>query len=468
MLLLLLTLASAMPSLLAQTTVTLTGIIKKSQQSDIFIATIPNLLSPEERRFPAEVQNGQFRLDIPVTEPLLAELVHGQESVPLYLEPGYTLSLSFVAGSMLKSIKYTGTGANENSYLALHTSRFDEEEDYQTLPDNVKLPEKEFLEFLEHRREDQLAFFGKATKAKPLSAHFRSLLIAEIDLSYANDRLTFFDLRERMRLPIRLTPSAHYFSFLEQLDLEQQSALAYMSFPTFMRNYISFLTRQAKLDNSDIHFYKEAYGLMGQKLQGQARVMAQAHLIRQSLRQGNVLHVPAMLQHFGANAQLATVHAALQRQYESHTGLGIGSPAPEFALRSINGDTVSLSDFRGKAVYLSFWRTDCGPCLVEQPHAQELALKLQHHDVVMVSINVDENEQTWRSVVQAKGLEGVQLYLRGQTHELARQYGLKDLPAYFLIDENGTVLSTKPRRPIDREAEREILQYVMRNRASPK
>ncbi len=468
MLLLLLTLALAMPSLFAQSTVTITGKVKKSQESDIFIATIPNLLFPEEQRTFAQLQNGQFKLDIPVTKPVTLELVHGDESVPLYLEPGFSLDVSFAAGKMQKTIKYTGIGSNENNYLALHTYRFDEEEDYQTLPDNVKLSELEFLKFLEYRKEDQLAIFEKKTDAKPISEYFRKLIIAEIDLSYANDRLTFFDMRERMRLPVTLTPSTHYFGFLEQVDLQQQATLECISFPGYLRNYLSYLTQQAQFDKSDIHYYKKAYELVSQMLQGQARAMAQAHFIRESLQQGNVLHVPAMLQDFGKDISAAAVHASLQRQYESHPGLGIGSPAPDFALRSINGDTVALSDFRGKTVYLSFWRTDCGLCMVEQPHAQELARKLQSYDVVMVNIGVDENMQTWRSVVQSRGLGGVQLYLQGQGHELARRYGLKDVPAYFLIDESGSILSTKPRRPIDREAEKEILQHVLSNRASRK
>jgi peroxiredoxin len=466
MLLPLLAVLLAMPSLFAQGKVTLTGKVQKGHGDDIFIATLPSLLHPEEQRTVSKLQKGQFHLEIPVDKPVTLELVYGNESAPLYLEPGFDLNVSFKAGKMLKTLKYKGDGANENNYLALHTRRFDEEEDYQTLPDNVKLSEREFLQFLEYRKEDQLAIFEKKVASKPVSDYFRELIFAEIEYSYANDRLTFFDMRERMMLPARMTPSANYFSFMGQLDMQQTASLESLTFPAFLRNYITHLTREAQLSPTDKHFYKYAYELVSQRLQGPARGMAQAHVIRQSLQQGNVLHVPAMLQHFEANAGNLPVHAALLQQYKSHPGLGIGSKAPEFALRSIKGDTVALSDFEGKIVYLSFWRTDCGLCMVEQPHAQELARKLQSYDVVMVNIGVDENEQAWRSVVQSRGLGGVQLYLQGQGHEIARKYGLKDVPAYFLIDEAGTILSTKPRRPIDREAEKEILQHVLSNRAS--
>lgn len=458
----------AIPFLFAQGKVTLTGKVQKSDDGEIFIASLPSLLHPEEKRTIAKLQQGKFSLELPVDRPITVELVYGNESVPLYLEPGFDLTVAFTAGKMLKTLKYKGEGANENNYLALHTRRFDEEEDYQTLPDNVKLSEKEFIQFLEYRKEDQLAIFEKKVASKPISEFFKEIILAEIEFSYANDRLTFFDMRERMMLSARLSPSANYFSFLEQLDMQQKASLESMTFPTFLRNYITHLSRQAQLSSSDKHYFKNIYELVSNSLQGASRTMAQAHIIRQSMQQGNVLHVPAMLQNFEMDKANLLVHAALRQQYESHPGLGIGSVAPEFSLYDVNGQLVSLSDFRGKTVYLSFWRTDCGLCMVEQPHAQELARKLQGHDVVLVNIGVDENEQTWRSVVQSRGLSGVQLYLQGQGHELARKYGLKDVPAYFLIDETGTILSTKPRRPIDREAEKEILQHVLSNRASNK
>ena len=457
----------AIHPLLAQHKAVIKGKIQDYDVEKVSIVTFPSPLLPEEVLAEVDLNNGQFVLEVPVAGPLLVELVHGRESVPLYLEPGYELDLTLTGQKLLESAKFKGTGAEENSFLSRYTLHFDEEEDYQPLPDNIRLPEKEFLQFLKERQEDQLAFLEKQTGKKNISASFRKLVLAEIAYNYANDRLTYFDLRERVVTSgSNLTPSASYYSFLRELDMQQPENLQSVNFSNFLRNYVLYLARQAKLASTDKHYYKKVYDLVSQQLAGEVRTMAQAYVIRQSLQQGNVLHAAAMLQDFDRTAGKPAVQESLRQLYASWSGLGIGSEAPDFELKDMDGNVVTLSDFKGKVVYLSFWRTNCGLCMVEQPHARELARKLQDHNVVFVSIGVDEDEQAWRNAVESRGRFGVQLHLKGQGEELVKQYGLKDVPAYFLIDETGSILSTKPRRPNDREAEKEILQHVSSGRAS--
>ncbi|MHC2992237.1 thiol-disulfide isomerase [Pontibacter sp. HJ8] len=452
--------------LFAQSKATIEGKIQKSLSDEVTLATYPSPLLPEESQTVVKLHNGQFRLELPITQAGIVELVHGRESVPLYLEPGYDLKMSISGQKFLTSVSFEGKGANENNFLSQYTLYFDEEEDYQPLPDNIKLRESEFIQFLEERREDQLTFLKKYSAKKPLSENFRKLMLAEIAYSYANDRLTFFSLRERVVINDgNLTPSASYFNFLKTLDLQQPQNLQSNSFTTFLRNYVTYLAGQANVRSTDKHYFKKSYELVSSQLAGDARIMAQAYIIRQSLQQGNVLHASAMLQDFDSTSGQPAVHASLRQVFEGMSGLGIGSPAPDFELKDVAGNVVSLSGFRGKVVYLGFWRTNCGLCMIEQPHTQELARKLQGQEVVFVNIGVDEDEQVWRRAVESGGRYGVQLYLKGQGAELARQYGLKDVPAYFLIDETGTIISTKPRRPNDREAEKEILQHVISGRA---
>lgn len=63
--------------------------------------------------------------------------------------------------------------------------------------------------------------------------------------------------------------------------------------------------------------------------------------------------------------------------------------APEFSLRDINKQKVSLSDYQGKVVLVNFWATWCGPCQAEMPHLQKMYVELEEQGFVVLSISAD-------------------------------------------------------------------------------
>jgi len=76
---------------------------------------------------------------------------------------------------------------------------------------------------------------------------------------------------------------------------------------------------------------------------------------------------------------------------EANGPTGAGKPAPEFALQSLDGKTVHLSDFRGKAVVVNFWATWCQPCRVEMPWFVELQKQYGSDGLQILGINADED-----------------------------------------------------------------------------
>ncbi|MDS8854824.1 TlpA disulfide reductase family protein, partial [Streptococcus pneumoniae] len=83
-------------------------------------------------------------------------------------------------------------------------------------------------------------------------------------------------------------------------------------------------------------------------------------------------------------------------------GLSQGQTAPDFTLTDQNGDTVKLSDYRGKKVILNFWATWCPPCRAEMPHMQEFHENNTDGDVVILAVNLtaqDNGEEAIRSFI---------------------------------------------------------------------
>ena len=126
--------------------------------------------------------------------------------------------------------------------------------------------------------------------------------------------------------------------------------------------------------------------------------------------------------------------------------VAIGEPAPDFALTDLDGETVMLSDFRGKTVVLNFWATWCPPCREEMPEFQEL---WDHRgvdgtdDLVVLAVNFlrDDTVGAATKFIEANEFTFVVVFdtTRG---DVAARYGVRGLPATFFIDRNGIVRTT--------------------------
>ena len=71
-------------------------------------------------------------------------------------------------------------------------------------------------------------------------------------------------------------------------------------------------------------------------------------------------------------------------------GRAEAAPAQDFTLRDVDGRAVSLSQFKGKVVVLSFWATWCGPCKEEMPHLQKLYAEHAKDGLVVLSVATDD------------------------------------------------------------------------------
>lgn len=129
-----------------------------------------------------------------------------------------------------------------------------------------------------------------------------------------------------------------------------------------------------------------------------------------------------------------------------------GNPSPEFDYENYKGGTVSLSDLRGKYVYIDVWATWCGPCLNEIPFLQEVEKDYEDKNiqVVSISIDVEKDYDKWRTMVEARSLGGMQLMADNNwKSEFVERYGILGIPRFILIDPEGTIVQADAARPSD-------------------
>lgn len=116
-----------------------------------------------------------------------------------------------------------------------------------------------------------------------------------------------------------------------------------------------------------------------------------------------------------------------------------GQPAPDFTLNTLDGKTMKLSDFHGKAVLLNFWATWCEPCKVEMPWFVDLQNKYGAQGLQILGVAMDDaSPHEIQSFAQKLGVNYPVLLGK---EEVGTEYGgLEYLPSTFYIDRNGKIV----------------------------
>jgi len=118
-----------------------------------------------------------------------------------------------------------------------------------------------------------------------------------------------------------------------------------------------------------------------------------------------------------------------------------GKPAPDFELQSIEGQSVSLGDLRGRPVLVNFWASWCGPCLLEMPFLHMTHEQWAEKGLVMLAINIGESPSEVKEFVESRGLTFTVLLDTKQ--EVAQIYNIRGIPATFFIDKSGIIQDIK-------------------------
>ncbi|MEM7655274.1 MAG: TlpA disulfide reductase family protein [Bacteroidota bacterium] len=124
----------------------------------------------------------------------------------------------------------------------------------------------------------------------------------------------------------------------------------------------------------------------------------------------------------------------------------IGSVAPEISLKAPNGDTLNLSDYRGKVVLIDFWASWCGPCRRENPKVVAMYEKYKDQGFEIFAVSLDKSKKSWEAAIQKDGLLWPQVSdLRGWRSSAAQTYGVSSIPYTVLLDQEGKIVAKKLR-----------------------
>lgn len=124
---------------------------------------------------------------------------------------------------------------------------------------------------------------------------------------------------------------------------------------------------------------------------------------------------------------------------------------PDFQFFDEKGKTRTLSEFRGKILYIDIWTTWCGPCIANFPHSKKLfeRLKAIRLDTAIQFINIctEDSRSAWKKKLKTHDPIGVNLYSKDTS--LYKLWNVSYFPRYILLDSTGKVLCYEFSRPDD-------------------
>ena len=159
-----------------------------------------------------------------------------------------------------------------------------------------------------------------------------------------------------------------------------------------------------------------------------------------------------------AQGQIESVESYFNYKLQLKEAFPKGMPSPTFEnFENHKGGTTSLSDLKGKFVYIDVWATWCGPCKREIPSLKEVEKQYEDKNIAFVSISVDDEKRSgtpekaheaWTTMVNDKELGGIQLFSdKAWQSDFIQAYKINSIPRFLLIDPDGNIVSGDAPRP---------------------
>lgn len=368
----------------------------------------------------------------------------GKETSSFYLEDGYDLYLNMDAKEFDESIVYSGNGNNPNNFLV---QKFLIKEKTGSMDKLYSLNETAYLKTMNQLKEtleDSLANldseFKEQEKLNMKYEHINHIIKYENAHRFftKNNNFKVSESFPDLLKDINLTNEEHY-----------KKSDAYKAIVGY--NFSRTVGKKAKENNisfetAALQFIKDSKNkfIRNDLLKGISRSVSVTNPNAKELYDG-IMEI----------SDDKDLKEKLKRQFHKIQILAKGKASPAFVNYENNaGGTTSLTDLKGKFVYIDIWATWCQPCKKEIPFLKEIEEKYHNKNIEFVSISVDteKDHDTWKDMIKDKELGGIQLMAdKDWKSEFITDYQVQGIPHFILIDPAGNIISSYAPRPSDKK-----------------
>lgn len=397
-------------------------------------------LYPYETNKKIEIDNEGFFRDTLTGLSGYYNFAYGNRSFSAFLKPGFDIEIKFDSNTFPNNVIIEGYGAMHNNYLIAKKSNTDalnnSDNELYTLEEKpfkekIKIIEASNLNYLYSQTNLDKSFIDIEVQNIKYDTYYFLMRYKQIKeysgIEFSKDYFTeeFKDIyinnaeHYAMYTNYQLAANSHFFSKYLFMDrVYSNGALNKVTEETF--SIVDTLSVEA---------------LKNDLLTGYTWYLL-------SPRNENIHTTYDLINSRLTNQKYAE---SLNELYDKIKVIARGEKSPEFFdYENYKGGTTSLSDFKGKYVYIDFWATWCKPCIKEIPYLKKLETKYHGKNIEFVSISVDalKDYDKWKNMVNEKNLGGVQLFADNSTQSsFYVDFVDSGIPRFILIDPEGIIIS---------------------------
>ncbi len=141
--------------------------------------------------------------------------------------------------------------------------------------------------------------------------------------------------------------------------------------------------------------------------------------------------------------------------------------APDFTLETVDGQGVSLSDFKGKVVLLNLWATWCPPCVRETPRLVRVFEKYEDEGFVVLGINTTYQDDRAKVAAFVRDQKVSYPVLLDMNDEFGKKYAARLLPTSYLVDRTGKIVTTKVGEVDEAQLEEQVKGLLQAEGSNP-
>lgn len=446
-------------------TASISGVLENIPEGPVELNFFRDYINNDRKVIALDVnENGAFDLNVEVTGPVMATLTTVRGSVPLFLEPGYALYIKGDALRLGEKILFAGQGGDENNFFVDYRHSVEASFPRALIHEKSReLEPTDFMHFADSVAEVKARFLEKHAFAPLLGGAMQTYFNTQVLVEKYQMLMAYPGLHQRLnQLDALPGLPVDYYAFLDEaINLDGES-LRNLDYIGFLLSYMDH-----KLQTGDRQYGEELsrhevnYSLAGLHLTGLQKYYMQALSVSREMNSGHMDAAMGMYEDFMEKSPVEEYKESLEAAYENIRALWAGNPAPMFAMTDLEGNEVTLSDYRGKVVYLKFWASWCGPCMREVPPAAELKERMAgRDDLVFMYVSIDTDPEAWRNAVERHGISGVHMRTPGRERGVPALYNVRWIPTFYIIGRDGNIYDHRPPKPSDGGLDEALLEAL--------